>query len=729
MQVDNPLQMNDWEIKKFLKIILAIQLAIWGVIGLDVLGLEILILRQVIGFIYLTFVPGILILRILKLHKLGNTETLLYTVGLSIATLMFTGLLMNMIYPLFGISRPISFTSLIITLSVVVLVLCVLSYVRDKNFSDPSFIDAREVLSPPTLILCLLPFLSVFGVYAVRFYHTNIIIFLLIIVIISIIVLATFDRIIPTRLYPLAIFVISIALLFHNSLLSPYLYGTDILFEHYIYTLVEINSQWDPSRPYTCNSMLSITILPVIYSKVLEMEGTWIFKIVYPLLFSFVPLGLYHIYQGLTSEKTAFLSSFFFVSLAVFYTVMLYLARQQIATLFFVLLLLLILKKDMSAIKRSTLILLFSSSLIVSHYALSYIFIFYLLLGYCSLLLIWNEKVNITATLVILFIVMALSWYIYISRSASFNVILTIGDHIYGSIYTDMLNPHARGKEIAQIMGITSTVSSGHNIGRFFFQITLFFIVVGWFITILNRKHMKFSREYIVLSSISMVILLICVVLPKFITNFNMDRMYIVTLLMLAPFCVLGGKAVFRGAFILFKSDSLNESSYVKILTLVVLVPYFLYNVGFIYEVTGDYPTSTPLSMYRMDNSENLRLKSAFYDRHVPEQDVSGVRWLSKNRDTSKWIRCDTARMYELTGYGEIPLERGLGLTTRYTSLPHYIYLGCANTKGGIIKGFEKGTYISNSTKIVSYLQKKGDKLYSNGGAEIYQGLSLENFD
>lgn len=80
MQTNNPFQINDWEIGKFLKVVLAVQLAVWGVIGLDALGLQIPIVRQLIGFIYLTFVPGIIILIILKLHKLGNIETLLYTV-------------------------------------------------------------------------------------------------------------------------------------------------------------------------------------------------------------------------------------------------------------------------------------------------------------------------------------------------------------------------------------------------------------------------------------------------------------------------------------------------------------------------------------------------------------------------------------------------------------------------------------------------------------------------
>ena len=123
MQLNNPFQMNDWEFGKFLKVILAIQLAVGGVIGLDAIGLQIPILRQLIGFMYLTFVPGIIILRILKLHKLGNIETVLYTVGLSIATLMFMGLFMNTVYPFFGISRPISTIPLIITISVVVLIL------------------------------------------------------------------------------------------------------------------------------------------------------------------------------------------------------------------------------------------------------------------------------------------------------------------------------------------------------------------------------------------------------------------------------------------------------------------------------------------------------------------------------------------------------------------------------------------------------------------------------
>ncbi len=53
MQLNNPFQMNDWEIGKFLNVVIGIQLALWGTIGLDFVGLQIPIIRQLIGFIYL----------------------------------------------------------------------------------------------------------------------------------------------------------------------------------------------------------------------------------------------------------------------------------------------------------------------------------------------------------------------------------------------------------------------------------------------------------------------------------------------------------------------------------------------------------------------------------------------------------------------------------------------------------------------------------------------------
>ncbi|MCK4733687.1 MAG: DUF2206 domain-containing protein, partial [Methanophagales archaeon] len=375
-------QMNDWEIGKFLKLVLAIQFAVWSMIGLDAAGFQIPILRQFIGFIYLTFIPGILILRILKLHKLGNIETLLYTVGLSIATLMFTGLFMNTVYPLFGISGPISITPLIITISILVLVLCILSYIRDKDFSEPSFIDVGNVLSPPALFLCLIPFFAIFGTYMVNFHHNNILLMFLIIIIALIVLLIGFDKFIPKNLYPLAVFVIAISFLYHRSLISMYIIGWDIHTEYYLANLVIGNSYWDSTIFSTVNAMLSITMLAPIFSDICSMSLTWVFKTIYPLLFSLVPLGLYRIFQKQTDDKIAFLSIFFFMSMVRFYSPM---PRQNIAEFYLVLLILSLIDKDINKIKRSVLFIVFGVSLAISHYGTSYIYMFCLIVAWLIL--------------------------------------------------------------------------------------------------------------------------------------------------------------------------------------------------------------------------------------------------------------------------------------------------------------------------------------------------------
>jgi uncharacterized membrane protein len=62
---------NNWEIKECLRLALAILLAAVGLVGLGASGFDIPILRQIVGFIFLTFVPGIFILRILRIHNIG----------------------------------------------------------------------------------------------------------------------------------------------------------------------------------------------------------------------------------------------------------------------------------------------------------------------------------------------------------------------------------------------------------------------------------------------------------------------------------------------------------------------------------------------------------------------------------------------------------------------------------------------------------------------------------
>src|ERR1035437_7185983 len=102
---------------------------IYIVIFLLILSISIIfdipVLRQILGFIFLTFIAGWQILSILKLNKLGMTEKLVLCVGLSVAFTMFAGLLINTIYPLFGYPTPLTTNSLLISFSIITLILAV----------------------------------------------------------------------------------------------------------------------------------------------------------------------------------------------------------------------------------------------------------------------------------------------------------------------------------------------------------------------------------------------------------------------------------------------------------------------------------------------------------------------------------------------------------------------------------------------------------------------------
>ena len=736
MQLNNPLQMNDWEIRKFLKVVFAIQFALWGVFGLDAIGLQIPILRQFIGFIYLTFIPGILILRILKLHKLGNIETLLYTVGLSIATLMFTGLFMNTVYPLFGISSPISITPLIITISILVLVLCIISYIRDKDFSEPSFIDVRDVLSPPALFLCLIPFLAIFGTYLVNFHRNNILLMFLIVIIALIVVLIAFDKFIPKNLYPLAVFIIAISLLYHRSLISMYLWGWDIQVECYLCNLVKMNGIWDSTIPITYNAMLSIVMVAPIYSIISNMSLTWVFKIIYPLLFSLVPLGLYRVFQKQTDDKIAFLSCFFFVSIHPFFSEMLQLARQQIAELFLVLLILSMIDKNMDKIKRSFLFIVFGVSLAVSHYGLSYIYMFSLISAWLILLLMDNpalqklrddfyvkfsrykrEKLarnpislnaknrTISSTFVLLFIVFTLTWYMYVSSSSAFDAIVRIGDHMASSIFIDFLNPEAaEGLDII----MRETVSPLHSVTKYLHLLSQFFIVVGVLTLLIKGREMKFEDEHTSFSIVNLVICFGAIALPHFARNLHTTRLYQITLIFLAPFCVIGGITVFKMVSKAVRASWTDQRviNSLKVLS-VLLAIFLLFNTGFVYEVTKDNPGS-------------IALNSTIDYPRFNEQEVFGAKWLNDVKSSNP-IYADKYRRL-LLGSFEWGQVSSFPVDVDKIQDDSYIYLGKFNIMNEtVLIGYRekalKRTFYTNSSDIVG----DRDRIYANGGAQVYR--------
>jgi len=640
MKLSNPFLLNDWDIRSFLIVILSLLFAFLGSVGLDVLGISIPLLRQVPGFLFLTFIPGLLLLRILRMHNLGAVRTTVYSVGLSLAVLMFTGFFMSMVYPFFGIAHPLSLWPIVLTISGVVVLLSVLAYIRDRNFSSPDCLTLHEALSPPVLALSLLPFGAIAGTYLMNFYGTNIILMVILPVVALVPVVIACTRYIPEKYYPYAVFSVALTLLYHTALISMYVWGWDIQYEYYLTNIVIQNGFWDPAVYSSCNAMLSLVMLVPFYSISLNVGLDWVFKIIYPFLFALAPLGLYAVFKRQTNGKIAFLACFFFISLFTFYIEMLALARQEVAELFVVLIILSMVDSDLTRVQRSVLFLVFSMSLIVSHYGLSYLFMFILFVAwalatvgyhvdiqkYADLVFAWLQSkfhilsrinlrkvifrpVVISFSFVLFYGLFVLIWYIYMSSSSSFDSIVTIAHHIATSISSELLNPDAvQGLAIIT----TKTATPLHEISKYLQLLTIFFIIIGFTVSFVHHKEARFDLKYLLMAFGALCICVGGVALPYFASALNTSRIYQISLIFLAPFCVIGGMLIFSG----FRSIFGNPARSMQALS-VFLGIFLLFNCGWIYEICQDEPTSFALNGDMDSSSFNI-------------QEHSGVKWLSQ---------------------------------------------------------------------------------------------------
>src|SRR3989442_5912909 len=117
---------------------IALQLGLLGSFGLDSLGVHIPLLRALVGFLFLTFVPGSLLLQILRPRHLGTVDRTLCAVGLSVAFVMFIGLGLNVLLPAAGIDDPFSDSILVPALSLAVLSLLTIAWSRRERTASVS---------------------------------------------------------------------------------------------------------------------------------------------------------------------------------------------------------------------------------------------------------------------------------------------------------------------------------------------------------------------------------------------------------------------------------------------------------------------------------------------------------------------------------------------------------------------------------------------------------------
>lgn len=758
-------RMNDWPVRRFLSVALTFPLVMLCLSLVEISGYHVPVITPALGFICVLFLPGVTFLRILRLHQLGSARTILYSTGLSIIFLMVLGLLMNFLYPVLGIARPLDKLPVVLTVFPSLILISVIAGFRDRIYSVPVKTEWLSLFSPISLFLVLLPILAVLGAQLVNTYQNNLVLMVLMVLLAVIPLMAILIKCLPEKFYPVAVVSVALSLLLHRALISGYLWGADIIREFACWRTVALNGVWSSNSPNLIpayNTSLAVTVLPQVLAGTMHIDGLWVFKAVWPVLLALVPLAMYEVIKRQFSSSTALLAVFLVMSLYVFYTTFLGTGKQLIATVFLILWMLVMVDREIRPGVQTFLLGIFGAGVIVAHYSTAFLLVIMVVMSTLMLRALRRKSGVFNYGMLAVMVLFTVGWYWINASGAVFKQFLGMGST---AVSTEIGAGVTGVSEIgAGVTGVSEYAGESHRLItqggvnlpdslRYLYLLTQFFIVAGaavGFARWLFRQDTKLSDEYIMFSMLFTGLLGLELLLPRFSLVISLDRVYLVCLLALAPFSITGlnllgsfitkiitskwwqqGWQRVKSAFSLPEFSDDNPVTQ-KAFALFLLV-FLLANTGLIYELAGQpLATSIALSAGKTDFP-------VFNDG-----EFAAARWLMSNNATAKGIYYDTTTQQlfaymdasgDMTGVtpGQILYRPQSDTNSIVTDVPpnSYVYFRSFNIDTGKLalgwpayQTMDVIYYDVNSLGSFSQVLADSDVVYVNGRSQVLYTLT-----
>jgi len=322
----------------------------------------------------LLIIPGVVLLRALRVPGTAIAACPIYVPAASILVLTGSGLVIDLLGPVVGISAPLRAAPLLITLEIV----CLGLLLSGLNAAPDTQIPWGALKRPVALLWPLtLPLVGAAGALRLNSGHSNAVA-LIAIVLVIITLIAAFLRAYAhdDALLVVILFAAGLALMWSFSLRGDLVYGFDISSEYYSLNQTVTGGVWHISHPNDAyGAMLSLTVLPAALHELSGVQTLLIFKVVYPIVAALFPVGIFCLGRRFISGRWAFMAAALVIMQQTFFEQMPALARQEIGTLLFTALIALLL--DTTESKRSPgrwiFVCLLSLGMVVSHYSTTYL--------------------------------------------------------------------------------------------------------------------------------------------------------------------------------------------------------------------------------------------------------------------------------------------------------------------------------------------------------------------
>jgi uncharacterized membrane protein len=690
-----------------------------------------------LGFIYLFIIPGYLILDILNIHEVEYTVKIILFIGLSISFTIFYGLIINILLPFLGYRLPISTMPLLILFDIALLILTYIIRSRkmDEEIFYPNFIlSIREkiFLIPPILFIAM----SFYGVYIMNTQNNNFYLLFLLFTIPVYIIICLYKYLLPKRLCPIIIYLVSLSITIIGALRSAHVIGIDAQTEYYLFQMTLQNHMWGILLHSPLDACLSISLLPAIYQLFISVNPEVFFNIFYILLFSICPVIVYIIAKKYIGYYYAFIASIFYMFQSN-YIFSIGEARTHVAILFFAMAIMTLFNDDIPRLAKTLLFLVFLASCIASHYSTSYIFfIIYLgiLFGVNVLQGKWPKKTSIISiTSLAIFFVLIFYWYSQITDSAFSAGVVFIDRSLNNMIM--FFNLKSRNDQAQALLGQNILIKNiPQKIEFLFTWLILITLVLGVIIMIRKYKEMvlsgnkdfvkpdylnnKFESEYYFLAIVCSILLMLMLTLPFVTVAYSIDRLYCMVTTVMAVFFIIGAIGIARIFTLLWnyivkhllKTGIMRKHYIIEpyIIILFMLIPYFFCITGITYYIFG---YQRQIILNRDTSISDINQKNSF----IHDEDSYAAFWLSKNRDPKININADEYRQLALESQGKIS---SLEITQIYGSnkINGYIFLGYINNLEN--KVFIPIGKVYSMTNIKDVLKKAC--IYDGGLAKLY---------
>lgn len=726
-------------------------------------------------FVFFITIPGVLLLLLTRTTFKSIAEYMISAIGLSISLLMMTGLLLNQTLLFVGLTQPLGRTYLLVALNILTMLIFVLAYVRTNQQIFQLPIRSMNIVSIVCgVFVAIFPIIASIGAISLNNNGTNMYTLLtLSLIAMYVFMVIAANKHIDTRIYPVALFCITLSLLLMTSLRGWYTTGHDNQLESYMFQLTHEDLTWDIAEyrdPY--NASLSITILPSMLSTITGVSGIYVFKVLFQVIFAWIAVAVYLFARNFAGAVTSFLAAFIFISFPSFISSMPMLNRQEIALLLFSLILLTLFSNSVTGFRKAILLILYGAGMMFSHYSTTYIALGLLLL--CTLiafvvrlnpfqffsrlrLTIHTPKVSVLFVLYLLLI--TFTWNVLLTKTTAgltatvtqvytnldeiFNPNTRSSDAFYNlfnwkkpdqakllELYqTETFQEIREGKDEASfyplelynqypIIQTAEQPLSASRIGEsltrlgihpFSLNFTLrqllargiqLLVGLGVMIIFLRKLRMKreIDTEYLVLSFLAILTLVLFIVLPFLSVMYGTQRLFQQLLVILAFPLVYSVVSLF----------SLFSKKYAILPTALFFIGIFASFSGLLPQLTGGYYAQLHL------NNDGVDYRS--YYTH--EMEVVASSWLKNHIDSSHDIYTNAPMRTKLTAL--------TGLFAYDTMLPSvirreaYVFLDTdtVSTHHAIASYNEDEIFYDYP---IAFLENNKNLVYSNSGSHIYK--------